>query len=297
MVLGAGLGTRLKPFTLTTPKALIPVLGVPAIEFSLLQLRDAGVTEVVVNAHSQFLLMKQYIESQPVEGLKLILSDESESLLGSAGGLRKALDHFEGKPFLAMNADVLQLLPVRDLMARHQELRQGRKVVMTLALLQGEWLRAQTGKYRKIEVNESTGLITGFSKEQFAQTPFFTGMAVYEREAFESLPFNQATEFVPQVLEPWIPKRRVGFSWVDALWMDIGSPKLWWHCHFELFERFRNAALPQSWMNRISLGLKTLKLDTQLRSIDYSPQASEPLGKNQIRYENQVYAISNLGHS
>jgi len=296
MVLAAGLGTRLRPFTSHTPKALIPLLGVPALEYSLMQLKAFGVQEAVVNTHSFADTMEAYLGQQPVAGLNLIASSERELLLGSAGGFRKALPNLGSGPFVSMNADVVQMVPLADLMERHQKLRAERKVVMTLALLSGDWLKAQSGQYRKLETNEATGLITGYSKQVVPQTPFFTGVAIFEPEAFQHLPLEEPSDFVPAVLEPWIQKRKVGFHFTDSLWMDIGSPELWFRAHFDLYERYRNVALPAAWVDRIRQGLSQMKLDRSAMSVDYDLAASEPLGKMRIRYHNETYAISNLGH-
>lgn len=300
MVLGAGLGTRMKPFTDVAPKTLLPLLGVPVMEFALLRLKEAGISRVVVNSHAHADQMERYCQSNPVEGLQIAISDERDQLLGSAGGFRHALTQLGDGSFLSINADTINLVVLQDLMARHQKLRAERKVSMTLALLNGEWLQAQTGHYRKIEVNETTGLINGYSDKLQKNTPFFCGVAVFEKEAFEHLPDGKPAEFVPEVLEPMIRKKKVGFMWTDTLWMDIGNPELWWRAHFDLYERYLNQALPGSWMKRIEASVGRYKISRKDHSIDYDFESvahgAPPLGKNSIRLQNLTYAISNVGN-
>jgi NDP-sugar pyrophosphorylase family protein len=305
MVLAAGLGTRLQPFTLKTPKPLIPLLGVPCVEYSLMQLHDAGVGCAILNSHAHRGQLQQYLKSNPVQGLELKESSEASLLLGSAGGFRQALPMLGHQGFVGVNADVIQLVPLLELWATHQRLRAERKVAMTLALLSGDWLRAQGGVYREIVFNPSTGMVLGFSAQKKSNTPFYTGVGIFEPEAFEALPMGQPSEFVPDVLEPWIKKKRVGMMLVDALWMDIGSPELWWRSHFELYHRYRNQALPQSWLKRIQNGLQHCRIDPVQKTVDYdlSPVDVLPgitsrsvLGKNSIRLHNEIYAVSNLAN-
>src|SRR5690349_9521799 len=93
MLMTAGLGTRLRPFTDLLPKPLLPLMGIPMAQFALDALAEAGVEKVVANVHH---LPEKLRESLPglatQAGIKeLRLSDETQELLGSAGGMRNAL--------------------------------------------------------------------------------------------------------------------------------------------------------------------------------------------------------------
>lgn len=304
MVLGAGLGTRLRPFTELVPKPLLPILGVPCIEFALTQLQANGFKKAVINSHAHADQLDQYVESQPVAGLELAISSERAKLLGSAGGFRHALPQLGKHAFLGINADVISLVSIPDLVKRHEALRKERKVSMTLALLSGEWLLSQSDKYRKIDVNESTGIVQGCSDKLLQHTPYYCGVGIFEPEAFEHLPDGESAEFVPQVLEPLIKKKKVGFMYTDSLWMDIGRPELWFRAHFDLYQRFLNQALPEFWSDRIKAQIGTCKISLKDKNVDYLPlqpsqgpnQAASPLGKNSIRLQNIIHAIPNLGN-
>ena len=293
MVLGAGLGTRLKPLTNSFPKPLVPVLGVPCIEFSLLSLLDAGIEEAVVNIHAFPLLMRSYLESNPVFGLNIKTSDESNDLLGSAGGIRKALPLLGDQPFFSLNADNISCVDLKKLEVRHFEQVQKRGALMTLVLARGEVLKNQQESYREIQVDESSGLIVGFGEKK-KQVPYFTGTAVFDPSAFSHLPLNQVSEFVPQVLEPLIQTKKVAFLWMDDLWLDVGSPRLWWDAHFWLLKRFEDRKLPFSWQARIEEGLKNLSISKERGIVDYQMNVeNETLQhfKNCIRLGNTIYEI------
>ena len=103
MVLAAGLGTRMRPLTLTKPKPLFEVGGRTMLDHALDKLKAVGIRRVVVNA---FYLAEQ-IEAHLAtrQDLEIIISRETE-LLDTGGGIKNALHWFEGKPFFALNADL-----------------------------------------------------------------------------------------------------------------------------------------------------------------------------------------------
>lgn len=103
MILAAGFGTRLREFTVSCPKPLMDVGGMPLIDHTIQHLREAGVTRCVVNTHHMHLLMQAHL--QQVTGIATIISHELE-ILETGGGMLKALPHFANQPFLAINGDI-----------------------------------------------------------------------------------------------------------------------------------------------------------------------------------------------
>lgn len=120
MVLAAGLGTRLKPWTLEHPKALVPVQGVPMLERVLRRLENEGFTEVVINVHhfaSQIIDFLKLYKS----GLNIMVSDESEMLLDTGGGIAHAAPLLvkNSETVLIHNVDILSDAPLNELMRQH----------------------------------------------------------------------------------------------------------------------------------------------------------------------------------
>ena len=89
MVLAAGLGTRLRPLTGHTPKALVAVAGKTLLEITLLTLRSFGVDEVIVNVHHFADMICEYLDENGNFGMRIEISREDE-LLDTGGGLKKA---------------------------------------------------------------------------------------------------------------------------------------------------------------------------------------------------------------
>lgn len=107
MVLAAGLGTRLKPLTDTMPKALVPVGGVPLIDLTVRRLMAQGYDRFVVNIHHFAQQIVNHVAAQDYAPL-VHFSDESECLLETGGGLKRAQQLFrDDEPILIHNVDIL----------------------------------------------------------------------------------------------------------------------------------------------------------------------------------------------
>jgi len=250
------------------------------MDFALETMLEAGVNEVVVNVHAHSAKMREHLSARPAGRPGIVISDESKLLLGSAGGFRQALPLLGKGPFYAMNADVFHVAPLRQLAERHDELRRTRGVVMTLVLVSGKTLDEQGGEYREIHGNDATGLIEGFGVKK-NRTPFYSGTAIFEPEAFSHLPLGSPSEFVPEVLEPAIRAGKVGFLHSDALWLDLGSPELWYRAEHRIREALAAGALPE-------------RLIRFLKASDPGFGGRFELGKNRIRLDDVDHEIKDL---
>ena len=108
MILAAGLGTRLKPLTDRIPKALVSVGGEPLLKRVIFQLKDAGFTRIVVNVHHFSQQIIDYLRENNNFGMDIRISDESDKLLETGGGIKKAWPLFDQtEPILIHNVDIL----------------------------------------------------------------------------------------------------------------------------------------------------------------------------------------------
>ena len=121
-VLAAGLGTRLRPFTLTNPKALVEVGGVPMLERVILRLKDEGFGRIVVNVHHFGGKIEDFLRSKDNFGLDIRISDERELLRDTGGGILYAMPMLgeDDEPFLVHNVDILSDASLRGLMENHK---------------------------------------------------------------------------------------------------------------------------------------------------------------------------------
>jgi len=197
MLFAAGLGTRLQPFTFTKPKALLPLKGIPLLELAIRRLKYYGFTEIMVNVHHfadqiiSFLAEKEYF------GIQIQISDETDLLLDTGGGLKKVSWFFDDQPFLVANADILTSLNLSALYTHHCKTNHSvtlavsrrfstRQLSIDASGLLCGWKNHQTGKkiYARSGPEET---YCSFSGVHFANPAIFAQMP--NQEVFPILPF------------------------------------------------------------------------------------------------------------
>jgi MurNAc alpha-1-phosphate uridylyltransferase len=105
MIMAAGLGTRMRPLTNTVPKPLVTVGGRALIDHAIDRLAAAGVTKIVVNLHYKAEMIREHLAKR--KDVEIIFSDESDGLLGTGGGVTRALQYFGNEPFFIHNSDTI----------------------------------------------------------------------------------------------------------------------------------------------------------------------------------------------
>lgn len=122
MILAAGLGTRFKPWTDHHPKALAPVNGKSLLQRNIEYLQGAGITEVVVNVHHFAQQIIDAVRDNKGWGSKVEISDETDAVLETGGGLMKARDLLSEDHFVLMNVDILTTLDLVAMIDAHKRL-------------------------------------------------------------------------------------------------------------------------------------------------------------------------------
>lgn len=179
-ILAAGLGTRLKPLTDTTPKALIPVLGTPLIEILIKRLIANGCDEAVVNVHHFAQQIVDFLQEKHHFGITIHISDESAQLLETGGAIKKAGRLFsDDSPFLVHNVDILHHL---DLQAFYRQYAHQAEAVLLVS-------QRDTQRYLlfndKDELVGWTNIKTGEVKTPFDEVRANAG--AYRRLAFSGI--------------------------------------------------------------------------------------------------------------
>lgn len=122
LILAAGLGTRLGEYTSDRPKALVQVAGRTMLEHQLRHLRAAGFDRFVINIHHFAASVREFLEANGNYGLDIRLSDESDLLLDTGGGIRKAMRMFDNEePVLVHNVDIFSGVDLKALYCGHVE--------------------------------------------------------------------------------------------------------------------------------------------------------------------------------
>ena len=158
MILAAGLGTRLKPLTDTMPKALVPVGGKPLLEHNIRKLQQAGYDRFVVNIHHFAQQIVDYVARQDYAS-QVHFSDETEQLLETGGGLKKAQQLFrDNEPILLHNVDILdnvdydwfrrQHQPDEDAVLLVSRRKTKRYLLFSSAMRLMGWINVETGEVK-----------------------------------------------------------------------------------------------------------------------------------------------------
>ena len=210
MILAAGLGTRMRPLTLTTPKPLIQAMGKPLIVYQIENLVRAGITDIVINHAWLGEQIEQALGSGEQFGCTLRYSAEQDPL-ETAGGIRKALSMLrtEGsdQPFILVNGDVYLSQEYADL-----DLTLESDDLAKLWLVENpSW--HMTGDFA---LSESRVSVDGENRLTFA------GVSLQRPSQFESLALNEKAPLAP-LLRRMIEQSRVAGAKLGGYWNDVGT--------------------------------------------------------------------------
>jgi NDP-sugar pyrophosphorylase family protein len=209
MILAAGLGTRLQPLTLTKPKALVEVKGVSMLELVIRNLISEGFDEIIINVHHFVGQIIDFLKVHNQFGVSITISDESDLLLDTGGGILKARDFFnDGKPFLIHNVDILSDINLRELYEFHVLNRS----LATLAVKD-----RKTSRSLLVNANQE---LCGWKNHQTGQTIISKG----EEIELTSIAFNAIHVMSPDIF-PLISEQGV-FSIMDVYLRLAKSQKI-----------------------------------------------------------------------
>ena len=121
MILAAGVGSRLRPLTNNTPKALLPFQGKTMLEHVLDQLKSHGINEVIINLHHLGEQIERFVGRHHSFGMKIAFSDECDELLDTGGGMMRAWWFLDEAPFIVHNVDIKTNLDYNGLYRFHLE--------------------------------------------------------------------------------------------------------------------------------------------------------------------------------
>ncbi len=226
MIFAAGLGERLKPLTDNKPKALVPLHGKPMLQWVVEKLIAAGATQIVINVHHFPSLMKNFISNMNYPGVALHVSDETDELLDTGGGLKMAEKFLNnGKNTILHNVDIVTDIDLKDMLETHKK----NGALATLAVTKRDssrmflWHGDQLAGW---ENRETGARVMCKEVEQKRVTPLaFSGIHVVEPEIFSLI--NETGPFSIKDLYLKLATDHVIKAHVHQAdrWADIGTPE------------------------------------------------------------------------
>lgn len=237
VILVGGEGTRLRPLTCNTHKAMVPVLNKPFLEHMIHYLRGYGVDHVILTLCHLSEHIRSYFADGSQFGVKLSYVIE-ESPLGTAGAVKNAENHLDDL-FFVFNGDIFTDIDLRAMLSRHRE----RKAKATIALTPVE----DPSFYGVVETN-TKGRVKRFvekpPREEATTNLINAGIYILDQQVLQDIPPNTPFMFerhlFPQLLAKGVPI--YGFP-SHAYWMDIGTPEKYLQLHHELLREKSTAAL------------------------------------------------------
>ena len=218
IVLAAGLGTRMRPYNGHVPKPLVTVGGRSLIDYGLDRLVEAGVEHAVVNVHHLADAVERHLASR--KHPRIIISDERESLLGTGGGIAKALPQLGDAPFFLVNSDTLWLDGIRPNFARLAESfdADAMDALLLLAPSVGSLGYHGRGDYTML----ADGRLHRRGEHEVA--PFiYAGAAILSPALFADAP--RGTFALTGLFDRAAAAGRLFGLRLDGVWMHVGTPE------------------------------------------------------------------------
>lgn len=224
MIFSAGLGTRFKPWTDKHPKALAVINGKSLLQRNVEYLQQYGFDEVVVNVHHFADQIVDAVEANKGWGSTITISDESDVVLETGGGLLKAKPLLGHQTFVSVNADILTDLDLHKMMAYHQQ----HKSLITIATTDRTtsryflfdennrlcgWRNAKSGEER-ISIRKP-GLVE----------KAYSTVAIFEPEVFQLIPFTGKFSLVDVYLALAPEHLILGYDHSGDKLLDVGKPE------------------------------------------------------------------------
>jgi MurNAc alpha-1-phosphate uridylyltransferase len=217
MVLAAGLGLRMRPITEKIPKPLVEVAGKTLLDHVLDKLAEAGVQKAVVNVH--------YLPDQIIRHVanrqrpRIVISDERNEILGTGGGVVRALAELGDAPFFHMNADTMWIDGVRSNLARLAEAFE--PASMDILMLMAPTAASIGYDGRGDYTMQTTGALTRRKEKQIA--PFvYAGAAILSPTLFASAPKGEFG--LPKLFDAAEEAGRLFGLRLEGTWMHVGTP-------------------------------------------------------------------------
>lgn len=231
MILAAGLGTRLKPWTDHHPKALAVVSGKTLLQRNIEYLQQYGIYDVIVNVYHFAEEIIETIEWKSAWGSNITVSDERDEVLETGGGLKKASWYFTTEEqFLLINADVLTDLPLNEMIAYHIQ----NKAVATVATTNRNTSRYllfdnedKLCGWRNTRTAQEKGPVTNFSddKKRSLTQKAFSGIHIISSEILHLIKREGKFSMIDLYLDLCSDYSIKYFDHSHSKFIDVGKPE------------------------------------------------------------------------
>lgn len=237
--MAAGLGTRLYPITKDIPKCMIPIANIPVMERVIQSLEAIGIRHIIINLYWMKDYVKDYFGSGEKFGVKIAYSEE-ESLLGTAGGVKKASWFFNNETTIVVSGDGISSINISELIEFHQN----NNALATIALSPVSD-PSQYGVVVSDEISRIKEFQEKPKKEEAKSNLVNTGIYAFERRLFDFIPDNTEYDFGHQLFPLLLEKRLPFYGYYsEGYWNDIGTLNVYIQAQIDILMRRANFPIP-----------------------------------------------------
>ena len=224
LILAAGLGTRLFPYTSDRPKALVELNGITLLERAIRKVNELNVSEIVVNIHHFGEQIVEFLEERENFHLPIKISDERDQLLDTGGAILKARSLLgESEPFLVYNVDILSSIDLNELSDYHtsrgglatmavRDRMTDRYMVFNPEMILSGWRNTKTGEEKLVR------------NDAHLRNYAFSGIQIVEPAIFSLITETGKFSVIQLYLRLAKSHDIYGFLDTSELWSDLGKP-------------------------------------------------------------------------
>ncbi len=227
LLLAGGKGTRLKPLTNYLPKPMVPILGKPLLERTILNLIECGFAEIIISVCYQPREIDRYFGDGSKLGVKIRYVRE-DIPLGTGGAIKNAESYIDST-FAVLNSDIVTQINLQELMDYHRKM----KGIATIALTSVK----NPTQYGIVELND--GYISIFKEKpkphEVTSNLINAGIYVFEPEIFKYISADQVVSVERNTFPLLLSSKMKIAGYTDMhYWMDIGTPEKYIQAHNDI---------------------------------------------------------------
>lgn len=250
VILVGGMGTRLRPLTTAVPKSMVPVLGVPAIEHTLVYLRQFGIKDVILTLSYLPDAISNALGDGSQLGMNLVYCFEKEPL-GTAGAVKNTEKYLDDDSVLVLNGDIFTDLDLADMIASHK--RRGAAATISLT-----WVE-DPSSYGVVEMDDTRKVKAFIEKppRQEARTNWVNaGTYILDRKVIELIPPGQHHMFERGLFPALLADGNPVYGYPHrGYWLDMGTPGRYYQLNMDMLSgKYRSPVIDMNSEVLVCLG-------------------------------------------
>lgn len=230
LLLAGGKGTRLRPLTDNIPKPMVPVMGKPLLESTIMNLKKNGITEIIISTCYKSNYIKDYFKDGSEFGVRIKYISEDIPL--GTGGAIKNVQRYVDDAFIIFNSDILSDINIKRLIDFHKS----RKADATIAVTHVE----NPSQYGVIEYDDNKRIKSFKEKPKGKEiTSHFinAGIYIFEPKVLKEIPANKVVSIEKDTYPSLLQKGYNLYAYEsNDYWMDIGNLSKYLRCHKDIMD-------------------------------------------------------------